>query len=1010
MGDGRQATARAHTVFVRWCWSAAVVGLALVVLLAGPLEQSVQAAISRGAIAAAGVVAALSCGWRAARSTGRRRRAWGLLSLGGVVGLLGNVYAVLVGAPETGDAAYIVALLLGVVGMALFPTVRPRGHELVRMLLDSVVVGGSVLYIAVFAVALGRETSFQGEPALTAYALPVVDALLATLAVLVLTRSPAAERVPLGLVGIGFVLYAVADVAFALLTAEGGFSFGSPVDIGWVGGYLAIAVAARHPAASGSPVTGHRTDGSPVLGTVVTFGLFLAAALARVWQAGANESISWVANALWVAVLVAVAVRQILVVVDNESLRGGLERRVEERTAQLRALASERERTLESVADGIYGVDSGGRVTFVNDAGARTLGMAAADLVGLDAHDTFHAPAEDGTPYPGEGCYITEALREGLTATAEQDVYRRPDGKDVPVEVAASPLRTDGVVTGAVVVFRDISERREVERIKDEFVSVVSHELRTPLTSIRGALGLLDSGVLDRSSDQAARMVHIALTSSERLGRLVDDILDVERMEAGTAQLELAEHGLDGLVAAATEQVSILADDAGVELSSDGCTERVLVDGERIVQTLTNLLSNAVKFSPRGSTVRVSARPVGDLVEVRVDDEGRGIPPEKIETVFRRFEQVDASDARERGGTGLGLAIARSIVERHGGRMWAVSDGEGQGSSFRMTLPRVTTTAPPRDDDVPGAVPGLPAADLPAEPAPGVTQGAGQGPAPAPVTGSTTEARGAAATRVVVVDDDPYVVDVLRGVLEARGYAVVGVTDGGAALEAVEAEHPAAIVLDLAMPGTGGAEVLRRLRHSAATAELPVVVVSGTAPSDARETAALADGWLVKPVDPARLAATVRDVVRLRPHHEHVLVVEDDDDLRAVLTTVLESAGLVVTAARDLAEAGAALADGPEPHLVLLDLGLPDGTGYDLVADLRRRGRLHRTPLVVYSGADVGPVERADLRLGSTVFLTKGREAPDAVLRPVLDLLDAAAGRAADPSAHRPTRPNPRTP
>ncbi|MCZ2264319.1 hybrid sensor histidine kinase/response regulator [Isoptericola sp. QY 916] len=980
MGDSRQATARAHARFVRWCWVAAVLVLALVVLLAGPLDQAAQAAISRGAIAAAGVVAALSCGWRAARSTGRRRRAWGLLSLGGAVGLLGNVYAGLVGDPETGDTAYIAALLLGVVGMALFPTVRPRGHELVRMLLDSVVVGGSVLYIAVFSVALAGTGGFEAEPALTAYALPVVDALLATLAVLVLTRSPAAERVPLGLVGIGFVLYAVADVAFALLTAEGGFTFGSPVDVGWVGGYLAIAVAARHPAASGSPVTSQRTDGSPVLGTVITFGLFLTAALVRVGQA--NDEFPWVANALWAAVLVAVAVRQILVVVDNESLRHGLERRVEERTAQLRALASERERTLESVADGIYGVDSSGRVTFVNDAGARTLGVAAADLVGRDAHETFHAPAEDGTPYPAAGCYITEAVRDGLTATAEQDVYRRPDGKDVPVEVAASPLRTDDAISGAVVVFRDISERREVERIKDEFVSVVSHELRTPLTSIRGALGLLDSGVLDRSSDQAARMVHIALTSSERLGRLVDDILDVERMDAGTTQLELAEHRLDGLVAAAVEQVSIQADDAGVTLSPDDGPELVRVDGERIVQTLTNLLSNAVKFSPRGSTVRVSARPVGDLVEVRVDDEGRGIPPDKLETVFRRFEQVDASDARERGGTGLGLAIARSIVERHGGRMWAESDGDGHGSSFRLTLPRVVEPAPSRTG------------------APRVASDAASTAASEP---SPVGAAVATGTRVVVVDDDPYVVDVLRAVLEARGYVVIGVTDGRAALEAVEAEAPDAIVLDLAMPGTDGAEVLRQLRLSAATAELPVVVVSGTAPSDAREAAALADGWLVKPVDPARLAATVREVVLLRPHHERVLVVEDDDDLRAVLTTVLESAGLVVTPARGLAEARAALDDGGEPHLVLLDLRLPDGTGHDLVADLRRSGRLHRTPLVVYSGAEVGPAEREDLRLGSTVFLTKGREAPDAVLRPVLDLLDAAAGRTVDGSADRPT-------
>ncbi|MCK9793311.1 response regulator [Isoptericola sp. 4D.3] len=961
MADAGRATARAHAAFVRWCWGAAVAVVVLAVLLAG---QSSGAELSRAAIAGAGVVAALSCGWRAVRSVGRRRRAWGLLSLGGVVGLLGNVYAVLVGDPETGDAAYVAALLLGVVGLAFFPTVRPRGHELVRMLLDGVVVGGSVLYIAVFSVTMAGE-GFAAEPSLAAYALPIVDSLLATLAVLVLTRSPAAERVPLGLVGVGFVLYAVADVAFALLTARGGFSFGSPVDVGWVGGYLAIAVAARHPAASGSPVTVQRADGSPVLGTVVTFGLFLAAALVRVGQSSGDFPA--VANVLWALVLVAVAVRQILVVIDNESLRHGLERRVQERTAQLRALASERERTLESVADGIYGVDAAGRVTFINDAGARTLGATAAELVGRDAHESFHAPGGDGRAFPADGCYIAEAVRDGVTATAEQDVYLRSDGKEVPVEVTASPLRSAGSVRGAVVVFRDVSERREVERIKDEFVSVVSHELRTPLTSIRGALGLLDSGVLDRSSEQAERMVHIALTSSERLGRLVDDILDVERMDAGTTELELAEHRVDALVDAALEQVSIMADEAGVALRSEPSREVLRVDGERIVQTLTNLVSNAVKFSPRGGVVTVATGPVGDLVELRVDDEGRGIPPDKLEAVFRRFEQVDASDARERGGTGLGLAIARSIVERHGGRVWAVSEGDGRGSSFRLTLPRVPATR--RD----AAAPETPDADR--RPAPAVFPDA-------------------ASSRVVVVDDDPYVVDVLRDVLEARGYGVVGVTEGGAALEVVEEEHPAAVVLDLAMPGTSGAEVLRRLRRSAATAQVPVVIVSGTLPSSARETAALADGWLVKPVDPERLAATVRDVIRLRSTHGRVLVVEDDADLRTVLSAVLENAGLVVSQARDLAEARTAIAEEEEPDLVMLDLRLPDGTGHDLVADLRRSGRLHRIPLVVYSGAEVGSLEREDLRLGRTVFLTKGRATPDAVLRPVLDLLDAASGHA----------------
>ncbi|GAB4085445.1 hypothetical protein GCM10028784_20750 [Myceligenerans cantabricum] len=925
--------------------------LLLVLVLAGPLDQAVREQVSMLAIAAAGFVTAASCGQRSLRSTGRRRRAWGFLSLGGVVGLAGNVYAGLVGDPEAGDAAYIAALLLGVVGLSLFPALRPRGRDVVRMLLDSIVVGGSVLYIAFFAVALDPQR-WETQPALTAYVLPVVDALLATLAVLVMTRSSAAERVPLVLVGSGFVLYTASDVSFALLSAAGGFTFGSPVDLGWAGGYVAIALAARHPAASGSSQAARPGDGTPVLGTVVTFCIFLAAALVRVSQT--DKQLPWVANILWVAVLVAVVVRQILVVADNESLRHGLERRVQERTQQLRSLASERALTLESVADGIYGVDLQGRVTFVNAAAADMLGASADDLVGHDAHATFHAPDEDGNPYPVEDCYVTDALRDGLTAAAEQDVYRRLDGQDVPVEVTASPLRDDGGVRGAVVAFRDVTERRAMERIKDEFVSVVSHELRTPLTAMRGALGLIDSGALDSSPQQAARMVRIALASSERLGRLVDDILDIERLDAGTTRLELAEHRVDGLVATAVDQVLVLADRAGVALRLAGTAEVVRADGERIVQTLTNLLGNAVRFSPPGSTVRVSAVAAGELVEVHVDDEGRGIPADKLETIFRRFEQVDASDTRERGGSGLGLAIARTIVERHGGQLWALSEGEGQGSSFRFTLPRATraVAAPEAPRDGASALP-----------------------------------------RVIVVDDDRQVVEVLRTVLEGRGYDVVGVTDGEAALELVEDEHPAALVLDLAMPGTGGAEVLNRLRWSAATAGVPVVVVSGTRPVDALETAALADDWLVKPVEPARLVETVRSVVGRRPHHNRVLVVEDDDDLRGVVVSVLENGGLDVAQAGSVAEARDVLARSAEPDLLVLDLVMPGGSGQELVTELRRDGRLSRVPLVVYSGAEVGSQEREDLRLGRTVFLTKGRAAPDVVLRSVLDLLDAAAGR-----------------
>ncbi|WP_159798322.1 ATP-binding protein [Puerhibacterium puerhi] len=953
MGDPGRATAQREGAFARWCWVAGVAVLVLVAVLAGPFDPATRAQVSRGAIATAGLVGAVSCAVGAVRSTGRRRRAWGTLSLAGLVGMLGNLYAALVDDPYTGDAAYIAALALAVVGLAFFPTERPRGAEITRMLLDSVVVGGSVLYIALSAVA-PRGGVGPGLPDVGAYALPVVDALLATFAVLVMTRSSEAERVPLVLVGSGFVAYAVADVAYALLSAGGGFTFGSPVDVGWVAGYLAGGLAAQHPAASGWRTDGRRGSGSPVLGTVVTFSLFLGAALVRVGEV--RGGVPWATNVLWVVVLVAVVLRQVLVVVDNETLRHTLERRVEERTAQLRSLASEREHTLESVADGIYGVDAAGRVTFVNAAAARILGALAVDLVGRDAHATFHAPAEDGTPYPVEHCYITEAVRDGITVAAELDVYRRLDGREVPVEVTASPLRDGDVVRGAVVAFRDVTERRAVDRMKDEFVSVVSHELRTPLTSIRGALGLIDSGVLDASPDQAARMVRIALTSSERLSRLVDDILDIERMDAGNTRLELGEHGVGALVAAAAEQVSVLADEAGVVVRSVASAEVVRADGERIVQALTNLLSNAVKFSPRGGTVRVSAVPAGDLVELRVDDEGRGIPPDKLEAVFRRFEQVDASDARERGGTGLGLAIARGIVEQHGGRMWAVSEGEGRGSSFRFTLRRVA-----QHTVLDAAAPG--------DASPGA----------------------AATTRVVVVDDDAAVVAALRPVLAERGYEVVGAADGPAALAALEREPARVVVLDLAVPDAGGARALSRLRYAAVAAPVPTLIV---------------------PVAPASLAGTVRDVVRLRPHRQRVLLVGHDDALLEAVAADLARTGLSVTRARSAAGAREALAGGLEPDLVVLGPAAADGAGDGLVADLRRDGRLQQVPLVVHPGdfaRDRGAEGVDEPGVDRTVSLGTGRGPLDVVLPRVLDLLDAAAGRAAGVDA-RPDLSTPRTP
>jgi signal transduction histidine kinase len=253
-------------------------------------------------------------------------------------------------------------------------------------------------------------------------------------------------------------------------------------------------------------------------------------------------------------------------------------------------------------------------------------------------------------------------------------------------EVKVMQDLTAGVTT-EVELRLDAAYRRQMERLKDELVSIVAHELRTPLTSIRGSLGLLASGKLDPRSSQGQRLVEIAAQNSDRLVRLVNDMLDLERLESGALGLEQAATPADRLVEQAVDAVRGAAQEAGVRLAADVRPDLALwADADRAVQVLVNLLSNAVKFSPAGAQVRVTAERRGDEALFQVRDRGRGIPHDQLEAIFERFRQVDSSDARKKGGTGLGLAISRSIVHQHGGRIW-VASALGQGSTFFFTLP-----------------------------------------------------------------------------------------------------------------------------------------------------------------------------------------------------------------------------------------------------------------------------------------------------------------------------------
>ena len=363
-------------------------------------------------------------------------------------------------------------------------------------------------------------------------------------------------------------------------------------------------------------------------------------------------------------------------------------------SARKRAQRAITAQILNATDDGIYVIDPTGSATFVNRSALQIFGWSAEELLGKNMHELVHHHHADGMVYDVAECPGRITVQTGKPMYGDREILWRKDGTYIPIEYNCNVLRDNrGEVTGAVVTFRDISARRAVERMKDEFVSVVSHELRTPLTAIRGALGLLDGGLLVNVNPPAKHMLRVAVSNTERLSRLINDILDMERMEEGKVVLDRHNCNAQSLMMQAIDAMKPIADKSNVKITCGSCDSEVFVDPDRITQAFTNLLGNAVKFSPAGSEITLSAKPHDGTIEFEVRDHGRGIPHDKLEKIFERFQQVDASDSREKGGTGLGLAICRSIVTQHGGRIWA-EDFDGDGAAFHFTIPLTPAEQP----------------------------------------------------------------------------------------------------------------------------------------------------------------------------------------------------------------------------------------------------------------------------------------------------------------------------
>ncbi|MEA2569700.1 MAG: hypothetical protein QOI24_1701 [Acidobacteriota bacterium] len=610
---------------------------------------------------------------------------------------------------------------------------------------------------------------------------------------------------------------------------------------------------------------------------------------------------------------------------------------------QLEQLGRKNELILNAAADGIVGLDLEGRASFINRAAAEMLGVTMDDLRGERFHDRIHHTRANGEVHPFEECPAMRALRHGEMTRGSSGLFWRRDRTSFDVELSTTPMRNEaGELVGAVMTFHDTTERLEVQRMKDEFVSIVSHELRTPLTSIRGALGLLAGGLIASSPEKGQRMLDIAVSNTDRLVRLINDILDIERIDSGKVVLKKSLCDAATLLQDSIDVMRPIADKAGVRIEL-GRVESATInaDADRVIQTLTNLISNAVKFSPSGSAVTVSAIHERDGVVFRVKDRGRGIPADKLETVFDRFQQVDASDSREKGGSGLGLTICRSIVREHGGEMH-VDSVFGEGSEFSFSIPAALVEASARPN---GAAP-----------------------------------------RIIVCDDDPNLREVLETMLQGFGYEVITAGGGDELIRLLQSFAPDVILLDLFMPAGGGWETLSRLKNNPETAEIPVVILSGIKADEMDAPFDLA-GWVTKPLDEGTLIATLEQALGVAGRQPRIMIVEDDFDLAHVITESFARHGIETCHASTGREA-IALAREITPDLLILDLALPELDGFGVVEWLREQEQLCNVPMVVYSATDPSPSDRQRLTLGPTQFLTKSRVPPHEFERRVVDLLD----------------------
>lgn len=598
---------------------------------------------------------------------------------------------------------------------------------------------------------------------------------------------------------------------------------------------------------------------------------------------------------------------------------GQLLRREQEETSKSRAI-------LQSIADGVIVNDTQYKVIVFNAAAEDILGARRDVVLGQDVRRLFHAFDEEGR---ADALAALEALNtSSITATSQiVETTLEIGGRVLSAHMA--PVVTEGGESlGVVTALRDITREVEADRAKTEFVSTVSHELRTPLTSIKGYTDLLYSGAVGPVNEHQKRFLGIVKNNADRLTALINDLLDISRIETGRIKLNIESVDLREIVQEVVDSLREQIEGKGLRLVVDlpERIEGIMGDRSRLVQIVTNLLSNAYKYTDEG-WIRISLSQLEGAVRLDVADSGIGVATEDQGKIFERFYRADQTVMEGRGGTGLGLAITKELVELHGGRIWVESE-LGVGSTFTVVLPTAAQQLPP------SLLSGLPAG----------------------------------AKKILVVDDERDIVALLRHQLGTQGYQVITASTGGQAIAKAIHEQPDLITLDILLPDRHGFDVLRELKARPETAHIPVIVLSVVQDEGSGYRLGAVD-YIIKPINEERL---LKSISRVLSRKGKVLIAEDDPDTAEMLIELLQRHDYETLHASDGYET-LVVARRERPGLILLDLRMPGMDGYEALTRLKKDPETRGIPILAMSAHAVDAAqERLKLQaMGAEDFFSK---------------------------------------